>query len=106
MINGQGSFYPSRLGGGSRTSCGLRWRGGKGERYDKTMNPSESPFPCRWESFSLENVGLGSVRPNISTYGSYDFFALPALPFELCGDWSWLRASKLGACPSIFQPDG
>jgi hypothetical protein len=58
------------------------------------MKPSESPFPCRWESFSLENAGLGSVRPAIGTYGTYDFFALPPLPFEPRGDWSWLQASK------------
>ena len=66
------------------------------------MKPSESPFPCRWESFSLESAGLGDVRPRINTYGSYDFFALPPVPFELRGDWSWLQASKL-VDPSIAK---
>ncbi len=58
------------------------------------MKPSSSPFPCRWQSFDLEKAGLRDLRPRVGTYGSYDFFALPPLPFELRGDWSWLRANK------------
>lgn len=58
------------------------------------MTPAESPFPCRWESFSLEDAGLGDLRPEVFTYAAFDFFALPPLPFELRGDWNWLRAMK------------
>jgi hypothetical protein len=58
------------------------------------MKASESPFPCRWVSFDLENVGLGKLRGRSGTYAKYDFFALPPLPFELNGDWNWLRRSQ------------
>ena len=54
------------------------------------MRPSESPFPCRWWGTGLENAGLGDVRPDISTYGQYDFDRLPPLPFHLRGDFAWL----------------
>src|SRR5579872_847357 len=58
------------------------------------MKPSESPFPCRWYSFDLEKAGLRDLRPRVGTYGRYDFFALPPLPFELQGDWGWLLANE------------
>ena len=58
------------------------------------MKPSESPFLCRWESFGLEDAGLADLRPRVGTYSASDFFVLPPLPFELRGDWSWLRAVK------------
>lgn len=41
----------------------------------------------------LESVGLGDVRPNVGTYGRYEFERLPRLPFELCGDFAWLISS-------------
>jgi hypothetical protein len=50
------------------------------------MLPERSPFPCRWWGISLENVGLGKVRPQVGTYGRYDFSKLPLLPVELRGD--------------------
>ena len=58
------------------------------------MKASESPFPCRWDSFDLENAGLGKLRRRSGTYTRYDFSALPLLPFELNGDWNWLRRSR------------
>ncbi len=57
------------------------------------MLPSESPFPCHWWGTSLDNVGLGDVRPYTGTYGQYEFERLPRLPFELCGDFAWLISS-------------
>ncbi len=42
----------------------------------------------------MEIAGLGDVRPRKGTYGPYDFFALPSLPFELRGDWNWLRTAE------------
>jgi hypothetical protein len=42
----------------------------------------------------MEIAGLGDVRPRKGTYGRYDFFALPSLPFELRGDWNWLRTAE------------
>src|SRR5262249_58145496 len=30
------------------------------------------------------------VRPDVGTYGHYDFSRLPRLPFEMYGDFSWL----------------
>jgi hypothetical protein len=54
------------------------------------MLPQNSPFPLHWWGISLETVGLGGVRPHVSTYGRYDFAKLPPLPVELRGDFSWL----------------
>jgi hypothetical protein len=54
------------------------------------MLPSESPFPCRWWGTSLENAGLGDVRPDVGTYGRYAFEQLPPVPFEMRGDFAWL----------------
>jgi hypothetical protein len=57
------------------------------------MLPSESPFPCHWWGHSLENAGLGEVRPDIGTYGRYEFDRLPPLPFEMRGDFAWLATA-------------
>ncbi len=54
------------------------------------MRSSDSPFPCHWWGFGLENAGLGEVRPDVATYGRYKFEDLPKLPFELRGDFAWL----------------
>ena len=57
------------------------------------MLPSESPFPRHWWGTSLENVGLGDVRPRVGTYGRYEFGRLPPLPFEMRGDFDWLASA-------------
>ena len=54
------------------------------------MQPAESPFPPYWWATGLENVGLGEERPDVGTYGRYDFAQLPPLPFELHGNFAWL----------------
>jgi len=58
------------------------------------VRASESPFPCSWDSFDLENAGLCKLRGRSGTYGRYDFWALPPLTFELNGDWNWLRRNE------------
>ncbi|MBV9789769.1 MAG: hypothetical protein JOZ51_16405 [Chloroflexi bacterium] len=57
------------------------------------MQPAESPFPPGWWGTSLENVGLGKKRPNVGTYGRYNFDHLPPLPFDLHGDFAWLAVA-------------
>ncbi len=57
------------------------------------MLPSKSPFPCHWWGIGLENVGLGDVRPRISTYGRYEFDRLPPVPFEMRGEFAWLASA-------------
>jgi len=54
------------------------------------MHPADSPFPCRWWGTSLENAGLKEVRPDVGTYGRYEFARLPPVPFDLRGDFAWL----------------
>jgi hypothetical protein len=56
------------------------------------MFPSQSPFPCRWWGTGLEKAGLGDVRPDVGTYGRYEFERLPPLPFDMRGDFAWLAA--------------
>lgn len=56
------------------------------------MTPEASPFPAQWIGISLEDVGLGKVRPRIGTYGRYEFNLLPPAPAELRGNWEWLHA--------------
>src|SRR5262249_23903747 len=58
------------------------------------MLPKDSPFPCHWWGTSLANVGLGEVRPDVGTYGRYEFADLPPLPFELRGDFDWLASQS------------
>jgi hypothetical protein len=58
------------------------------------MEAKNSPFPCYWWGSSLEIVGLESIRPFVSTYGRYDFSALPPIPFQLHGDLEWLENTK------------
>ena len=57
------------------------------------MQPVDSPFPLHWWGTSLENVGLEDVRPDVGTYGRYDFSALPPVPFDLHGDFTWLAVT-------------
>jgi hypothetical protein len=62
-------------------------------RRNTQLLPSESPFPCHWWGIDLENVGLGDVRPRISTYGQYEFNRLPPVPFAMRGDFDWLASA-------------
>jgi hypothetical protein len=57
------------------------------------MLPAHSPFPCHWWGLSLEAVGLGEPRPDVGTYGRYDFGRLPPLPFPMSGDFAWLATA-------------
>jgi len=57
------------------------------------MLPAHSPFPCHWWGMSLEPVGLGEKRPDVGTYGRYDFGQLPPLPFPMSGDFAWLATA-------------
>jgi len=57
------------------------------------MLPSQSPFPCRWWGIGLEDAGLGDVRPDVGTYGRYEFDRLPPVPFEMHGDFAWLATA-------------
>src|SRR5262249_47428638 len=72
-----------------------------GSEGDCAMQASESPFPCHWWGIDLENAGLEEVRPDVGTYGQYEFNRLPALPFEMRGDFAWLSAA-----PEIDQHIG
>ena len=58
------------------------------------MQPENSPFPCYWWGIGLETVGLEGVRPDVGTYGRYDFKQLPSLPFEMRGKFDWLSRSS------------
>jgi hypothetical protein len=59
------------------------------------MQPSESPFPPHWWGTTLENAGLGDIRPDLGTYGQYAFNRLPPLPFEIRGDFAWLTTAPV-----------
>src|SRR5262245_11650600 len=48
------------------------------------------PFPAGWWGTGLENVGLKEQRPDVGTYGCYDFASLPPVPLALQGDFAWL----------------
>jgi hypothetical protein len=61
---------------------------------DSEVLPSQSPFPCHWWGIGLENVGLVDVRPDVGTYGRYEFERLPPIPFPMCGDFAWLALAS------------
>lgn len=58
------------------------------------MHPNNSPFPFQWWAIGLEAAGLGDERPDVGTYGRYDFSQLPQLPFELDGSFAWLTGFR------------
>ncbi|MGJ4927234.1 hypothetical protein ACQR1I_18475 [Bradyrhizobium sp. HKCCYLS2038] len=58
------------------------------------MRPEDSPFPPGWWGTDLANVGLGDVRPWVSTYGCYDYAQLPSLPCDLSGSFGWLSQAQ------------
>ncbi len=43
----------------------------------------------------MEDAGLGDVRPDVGTYGRYEFKRLPPLPFEMRGDFAWLASAPV-----------
>ena len=55
------------------------------------MRPQDSPFSSGWWGTSLANVGLEDSRPDVGTYGRYDFSQLPPLPFPMSGTLDWLE---------------
>src|SRR5262245_48498943 len=54
------------------------------------MKLEQSPFPPGWWGFALDSVGLQEQRPDVGTYGRYDFASLPDLPVRLDGGFGWL----------------
>jgi hypothetical protein len=56
------------------------------------MRVDETPFPPGWWG-----QGLDDVRPDVGTYGRYPHEDLPRLPFELRGDFAWLRSQPFRA---------
>src|SRR5262245_8369047 len=55
------------------------------------MRPQDSPFSSGWWGTSLALVGLEDFRPDVGTYGRYDFAQLPPLPFPMNGNLDWLE---------------
>jgi len=54
------------------------------------MKADESPFPSGWYGTSLECVGLKEQRPNVGTYGLYEFSNLPLIDKSFDGSFNWL----------------
>jgi hypothetical protein len=50
------------------------------------MLPNQTPFRTGWYG-----QGLANIRADLGTYGLYPTDPLPPLPFELTGDFTWLR---------------
>ena len=91
--------------GNWKTPCDLSLRI-RGLRFlviesSESMKAIDTLFCCRWESFSMEIAGLSDVRRRKGTYGRYDFFALPSLPFELRGDWTGCAPPSLWSAVSV-----
>ncbi len=51
----------------------------------------ESPFRPFWWGVGLADVGVEG-RPDVGTYGRYEFQDLPPVPFAMAGDLAWLAA--------------
>ena len=43
----------------------------------------------------MQDAGLDDVRPDVGTYGRYEFDRLLPLPFEMRGDFTWLAAEPM-----------
>jgi hypothetical protein len=54
------------------------------------MKLDRSLFPSGWWGTSLDNVGLQDQRPDVGTYGRYEYANLPHLPIPLDGEFGWL----------------
>lgn len=57
------------------------------------MKAEDAPFPASWWGTGLASVGV-AARPDVGTYGRYEFAELPPLPFPLSGDFAWLREQE------------
>lgn len=73
------------------------------------MLAQDSPFRPYWWGVGLEGAGVDG-RPDVSTYGRYEFQDLPPVPFAMSGDLSWLAAQpvqeewSIGAEPVAVLP--
>ena len=66
------------------------------------MLPSESPFETGWWGIALDKAGLVEDRPDVGTYGLYEFERLPPLSLQLQGDFTWLDDIPELSSPSIY----
>lgn len=66
------------------------------------MLPSQSPFPAHWWGTHLIPA-LDHVRPDVGTYGRYEYDRLPPLPFQLRGDFEWLATARYHERGSIRE---
>lgn len=57
------------------------------------MRAEDTPFPASWWGTGMASSGV-AARPDVGTYGRYSFAELPPLPFELTGDFGWLRQQE------------
>ncbi|RRS01557.1 hypothetical protein [Glycomyces terrestris] len=53
------------------------------------MRPQDSRFRPHWWATGMSDLGV-EARPDIATYGQYDFAHLPPVPFPMDGDLAWL----------------
>ncbi|MEV0325071.1 hypothetical protein AB0H63_01285 [Micromonospora echinospora] len=58
------------------------------------MRAQDSPFRPYWWGTDLAAAGV-DARPNVGTYGQYQFAELPPVPFELRGDLGWLATQPV-----------
>ncbi|MBN1174180.1 MAG: hypothetical protein JXA67_18560 [Micromonosporaceae bacterium] len=58
------------------------------------MLAQESPFRPYWWGVSMADVGV-SCRPDVGTYGRYEFPELPPVPFAMTGDLAWLAEQPM-----------
>ncbi|GAA2276161.1 hypothetical protein GCM10009853_032870 [Glycomyces scopariae] len=54
------------------------------------MRPQDAPFRPHWWATGMSELGV-EARPDVGTYGRYEFADLPPVPFALDGDLSWLE---------------
>lgn len=71
------TFHPSRM---TVTGAG---------QEEIRVLPQDSPFRPYWWGIGLEGAGVDS-RPDVGTYGRYEFQDLPPVPFAMTGDLAWL----------------
>lgn len=55
------------------------------------MLAQDSPFRPFWWGIGLADAGVDG-RPDVGTYGRYEFQDLPPVPFAMAGDLAWLAA--------------